>query len=160
MKSFASVPTSARSIAFRPRERRSIALLTTLGVAVCMAALTSSHVGAAPKKSLQIRSISDFPWTDAPIERQISLIPPDPIDPNQPIEPIALIEVSVDQEPEPSGKYLVDPAGNVPVLIAFQNHPVSVKDQTPAQAAVTLTRFLKKYLKHPSVRVTVIAAAR
>ena len=88
------------------------------------------------------------------------LVAEDPIDPTQPLKPSFLINISVEKEPEPSGNYVVDAAGNILLRVAEMLTPVSVKEQTPAQAAETLTTFLKKYIREPQVKVSIISVPR
>lgn len=81
---------------------------------------------------------------------------PEPIDPNQPIKPGFLVNVTVDGESEPSGNYLVDQAGNIAVHLGGVMTPVMVKGLTPAQAEQAMLPFLKKYLVQPSVKISIV----
>ena len=98
--------------------------------------------------------------TTAPKTLEAPLVAEDPIDPIQPLKPSFLINVSVEKEPEPSGNYVVDAAGNILLRVADMLTPVAVKEQTPAQAAETLTTFLKKYMRDPQVKVSIISVPR
>jgi polysaccharide export outer membrane protein len=82
------------------------------------------------------------------------------IDPNQPIKPNFIINVSVVGEPDPSGNYVVDPAGNVSVRYQGVQTPVSVRGLTPGQAADVIAKFLKTYIKNPQVTVTILQVPR
>ena len=90
----------------------------------------------------------------------VPLIAEDAINPKQPIKPSFLINVSVTGEPEPSGNYVVDPAGNVLLHIAEVLSPVSVRGQDPAQAATTIAAFLKRYIIDPRVTVSILSIPR
>lgn len=82
------------------------------------------------------------------------------IDPNQPIKPEFLLNVSVSGEPDPSGNYKVDALGNVAVRYAGVMTPLSVKGLTPAQAQDVIANFLKTYIKNPIVKVTIVDVPR
>ncbi len=100
---------------------------------------------------------------DQPADRrtvEAPAIAEDPIDPTQPLKPSFLINVSVENEPEPSGNYVVDASGNILVHIAEMLSPVSVKGQTPVQAAATLAEFLKKFVRTPHVTVSIVSVPR
>ena len=84
----------------------------------------------------------------------------DNIDPNQPLKPDFVINVSVVGEPDPSGNYTIDPAGNVSIKYAGIMTPVAVKGMTPAQAADTIAKMLKVYIKNPQVTVSIITIPR
>src|SRR5437868_507709 len=81
----------------------------------------------------------------------------EPIDPNQPLKPDFIINVVVQDEPEPSGNYTVDPAGNVGIRYSGITTPVMVKGLTPTQAADAIAKLLKAYVKNPKVTVTIIS---
>lgn len=95
-----------------------------------------------------------------PPARPMSLFGDEQIDPNQPIKPDFVINVSVVGEPEPSGVYTVDQAGNVSIRYAGIMTPVSVKGLTPAQAEDAIKLFLKTYIKNPQVKVTIVQVPR
>jgi protein involved in polysaccharide export with SLBB domain len=90
----------------------------------------------------------------------MSLFGDDQIDPNQPIKSDFVINVSVVGEPDPSGNYTVDQAGNVSIRYAGIMTPVAVKGLTPAQAEDAIKLFLKTYVKNPQVKVTIINVPR
>jgi protein involved in polysaccharide export with SLBB domain len=90
----------------------------------------------------------------------MSLFGDEPIDPNQPIKPDFVINISVVGEPDPSGNYTVDQAGNVSVRYAGIMNPVSVKGLTPAQAEDAIKLFLQTYVKNPNVKVTIVSIPR
>lgn len=92
--------------------------------------------------------------------RPMSLFGDEPIDPNQPIKQDFVINISVVGEPDPSGNYTVDQAGNVSVRYAGIMTPVSVKGLTPAQAEDAIKLFLKTYIKNPQVKVSIIQIPR
>jgi protein involved in polysaccharide export with SLBB domain len=81
-------------------------------------------------------------------------------DPNQPIKPDFVVSVSVVGEPDPSGTYKVDQAGNVSIKYAGIMTPVSVKGLTPGQAADAIAKFLKTYIKNPQVTVSIVEIPR
>jgi polysaccharide export outer membrane protein len=116
--------------------------------------------------ALTFFSASVLPCTATPIlqvsadRSPSSLIPEDPIDPNQPIRPGFQIFVTVVNEPEPAGRYTVDGGGNVLIHIAESQTPVNIQGETTAQAAATLTKFLKKFVRDPKVTVTITAVPR
>lgn len=95
-----------------------------------------------------------------PPSRPMSLFGEDQIDPNQPIKSDFVINVSVVGEPDPSGNYTVDQAGNVSVRYAGIMTPVAVKGLTPPQAEDAIKLFLKTYVKNPQVKVTIISIPR
>lgn len=84
----------------------------------------------------------------------------DSIDPHQPIKPEFMINVSVEGEPDPSGNYTVDPAGNVSIRYAGIMTPISIKGKTPDEAADVIAKFLKTYIKNPHVLVTIVNVPR
>jgi protein involved in polysaccharide export with SLBB domain len=84
----------------------------------------------------------------------------DTIDPNQPIKPNFLINVSVVGENEPSGTYPVDPAGNISIKYAGVMSPIRILGLTPKQAEAKIKEFLKMYVKNPDVTVTIINVPR
>jgi len=84
----------------------------------------------------------------------------DSIDPNQPIKPDFTINVSVSGEPDPSGNYKVDAAGNVSIRYAGIMTPISVKGMSPAQAQDAIATWLKTYIKSPMVKVTIMEVPR
>jgi protein involved in polysaccharide export with SLBB domain len=92
--------------------------------------------------------------------RPMSLFGEEQIDPNQPLKPDFTINVSVVGEPDPSGNYTVDQAGNVSIRYAGIMTPVSVKGLTPAQAEDAIKLFLKTYVKNPQVKVSIINVPR
>jgi protein involved in polysaccharide export with SLBB domain len=94
------------------------------------------------------------PANEAPV------IAEDPIDPNQPAVPGCQIVVTVVNEPEPGGAYIVDGGGNVFIHIAESATPVNIKDQTTTQAAATIATFLKKFMRDPKVTVTIVSVPR
>lgn len=93
-------------------------------------------------------------------ERPIPVIGGEDFDPNQPIKPNFVISVSVVGEPDPSGQYQVDEAGNVSIRYAGIMTPVMVKGLTPAQAEDAIKVFLKTYVKNPQVKVSIIRVPR
>jgi len=82
------------------------------------------------------------------------------IDPKQPLKPSFVINVSVANEPEPSGTYVIDPSGNIFLHVAEVLTPVPVNGHTPEQAADVLSNFLKKYIKDPKVTVSIVSIPR
>lgn len=95
-----------------------------------------------------------------PPARPMSFFGDEQIDPNQPIKPDFVINVSVVGEQDPSGNYTVDQAGNVSVRYAGIMTPVSVKGLTPTQAEDAIKLFLKTYVKNPQVKVTIVQVPR
>lgn len=95
-----------------------------------------------------------------PPARPMSVFGDEQIDPNQPIKPDFLINVSVVNETEPSGNYTVDPAGNVSIRYAGIMTPVAVKGLTPTQAEDAIKLVLQTYVKNPQVKVTIIQVPR
>ncbi len=93
-------------------------------------------------------------------ERPIPVIGGEDFDPNQPIKPNFVISVSVVGEPDPSGQYQVDEAGNVSIRYAGIMTPVMVKGLTPAQAEDAIKVFLKTYVKNPQVKVSIVRVPR
>src|SRR5262249_48045848 len=74
--------------------------------------------------------------------------------------PSFVINVSVTSEPEPSGNYVIDPAGNILLHVAEILTPITVHGQTPTQAAETIATFLKRYMKDPQVTVSIVSIPR
>ena len=93
-------------------------------------------------------------------ERPIPVIGSEDFDPNQPIKPNYVISVSVIGEPDPSGQYEVNEAGNVSIRYAGIMTPVMVKGLTPAQAEDAIKVFLKTYVKNPQVKVSIVRVPR
>ncbi len=85
------------------------------------------------------------------------LIAEDPIDPKQPISISFFLNVSVVGEAEPSGNYVVDASGDILIRIANVLTPIPLKGLTPAQASEAVTAVLRKYLKDPVVKVSIVA---
>ncbi len=94
------------------------------------------------------------------VERPIPIIGGEDFDPNQPIKPSYVISVSVVGEPDPSGQYEVNEAGNVSIRYAGIMTPVMVKGLTPAQAEDAIKVFLKTYVKNPQVKVSIVRVPR
>lgn len=92
--------------------------------------------------------------------RPMSLFGDEQIDPNQPIKPDFVINISVVGEPDPSGNYTVDQGGNVSVRYAGIMTPVSVKGLTPVQAEDAIKLFLKTYIKNPQVKISIVQIPR
>ncbi|HZO91987.1 MAG TPA: SLBB domain-containing protein [Chthonomonadaceae bacterium] len=84
----------------------------------------------------------------------------DVIDPTQPLKPGFIVNVSVVGEPDPSGNYVVDPAGNISIRYQGIQTPIAVRGQTPGQAADSIAKFLKTYIKNPQVSVTILQVPR
>lgn len=82
------------------------------------------------------------------------------IDPNQPLVIGSVINVTVEKEAEPSGSYVIHPAGDILLHIADTMLSITVKGQTTAQAAEMITGCLKTYIRYPHVVVTLIAVPR
>jgi polysaccharide biosynthesis/export protein len=90
----------------------------------------------------------------------VPIVAEDAIDPKQPLKPSFLINVSVAGEPEPSGNYVVDPAGSILLHVAEVLTPVAIGGQEPGQAASTIAAFLKKYINNPQVTVSILSVPR
>ena len=84
-----------------------------------------------------------------------STVGDDSIDPNQPIKPDFVISVTVANEPEPSGTYTVDPAGNISIRYGGIASSISVTGLTPRMAEGEIAKFLKMYIKSPQVSVKI-----
>jgi protein involved in polysaccharide export with SLBB domain len=97
----------------------------------------------------------------APQPAQTTVIPAavamEEINPGQPLRPGTVIHVGVQREPEPSGIYTVNQAGDILLRIAEMTAAVTVIGQTPEQATETITAFLKTYLRKPQVAVSIVA---
>ena len=90
-------------------------LLRNLGVAA--AAVILGVGGLAPRARAEAADDAKADKTDKPrTSRGILAIGDDAIDPNQPLRPEFVINVSVAGEPDPSGNYKVDSLGNVAIL--------------------------------------------
>ena len=79
----------------------------------------------------------------------------DTIDPNQPIKPDFVVNVTVANEPEPSGTYTVDPAGNISIRYGGIATSVALQGLTPRMAEGEIAKFLKAYIKNPQVTVKI-----
>ena len=79
----------------------------------------------------------------------------DSIDPNQPIKPDFVVSVTVANEPEPSGTYTVDPAGNISIRYGGIATSVALQGLTPRMAEGEIAKFLKAYIKNPQVTVKI-----
>lgn len=88
------------------------------------------------------------------------IIGDDSIDPNQPIKPGFVLNVTVAGEPDPSGEYVVDSLGNVTIKYANIPSSVSVRNMLPAQAQDAIAALLKVYIKSPMVKVTIKSVPR
>jgi protein involved in polysaccharide export with SLBB domain len=114
-----------------------------------------------PWAALAQQDVTAAPQTPArQTERPIPVIGGEDFNPNQPIKPDFVISVSVVGEPDPSGQYQVDEAGNVSIRYAGIMTPVMVKGLTPAQAEDAIKVFLKTYVKNPQVKVSIIRVPR
>ncbi|HEV2472550.1 MAG TPA: SLBB domain-containing protein [Chthonomonadales bacterium] len=102
--------------------------------------------------------------TDKPAQtvaaKPLAALGADEINPNQAIRPNFIISVSVVGESDPSGNYLVDASGNVPIKYAGITTPVSVKGLTPPAAAQAIRKFLLTYMKNPQVTVSIVNVPR
>ncbi len=119
-------------------------------------ALLVGVVGGMPKAMAQAADDKAVK-TDKKI---VPLLGEDTIDANQPIKSDFIVSVSVVGEPDPSGNYAVDQAGNVSIKYAGIMTPVSIKGLTPAQAADAIAKFLKTYVKSPQVTVSIVSVPR
>ena len=97
--------------------------------------------------------------TTAPRTSPLSL-GDDTISQTQAIKLNYVISVSVVGEPDPSGQYAVDQAGNINMKYAGIMTPVKVVGKTPEQAAAAIVEFLKTYVKNPQVSVVIVAVPR
>ena len=84
----------------------------------------------------------------------------DTISQTQPIKANFVISVNVVGEADPSGQYSVDQAGNINIKYAGIMTPIKVLGKTPAQAAASITEFLKTYVKSPQVTVAIVGVPR
>jgi len=134
--------------------------LRNLGVAC--AALLFGVAGIAPRAFADAADDTKADKTEKvqPVKTGTLSIGDDSIDPNQPIRPDFTINVSVSGEPDPSGNYKVDAAGNVSIRYAGIMTPISVKGLTPAQAQDAISTWLKTYIKSPMVKVTIMEVPR
>ena len=119
-----------------------------------LAALLIGFGGAAPRVSAQT----------APPEKPAATtggVPvDDTIDPNQPIKPDFVVSVTVANEPEPSGTYSVDPAGNISIKYGGIASAISLQGLTPRMAEGEIAKFLKAYIKNPQVTVKINSIPR
>ncbi len=129
--------------------------IRTLTVSVSLA-LLAGFVGGTPAAKAQAAD-DKAAKTD---KKVLPLLGEDTIDPNQAIKSDFIVNVSVVGEPDPSGNYAVDQAGNVSIKYAGIMTPVSVKGLTPAQAADAIAKFLKIYVKSPQVTVSIVSVPR
>ena len=112
-----------------------------------LAALLIGFGGSIPRVSAQAAP-PDKPATNGtPVD--------DAIDPNQPIKPDFVISVTVANEPEPSGTYTVDPAGNISIKYGGIASAISLQGLTPRMAEGEIAKFLKAYIKQPQVTVKI-----
>ena len=88
------------------------------------------------------------------------IIGEDLIDPKQALKPSFVINVSVANEPEPSGTYVIDAAGNISLHIAEVLFPVPLNGLTAARSADVIATLLKKYIKDPQVTVSIVSVPR
>ncbi len=127
---------------------------------VTLAAGLLLGMGWLPRAAAQAQDTTKPDQTQAqpqvPAQPMLPMLGDEAIDPNQPIKPNFIINVSVVGEPDPSGNYVVDPAGNVSIRYQGVQTPVSVRGLTPAQAADVVAKFLKTYIKNPQVTVTIL----
>lgn len=135
---------------YRPTAK--LALRAALGLTVGLG------IAAAPRQVLAQDDAQKAPAAPPAIHRSVS--DDGAIDPRQPLKPDFIISVTVAGESEPSGNYTVDAAGNVAIRYAGISTPVTVKDLTPAQAAVAIQRFLQTYIRNPEVTVTIVNVPR
>lgn len=133
---------------------------TVLKSLTCALAVTALLGFAAPHSSAQAQT-PEQPAAPQPGAMPMpSVIGDDAIDPTQPIKPNFIVNVSVVGEPDPSGNYAVDPAGNVAIRYQGVQTPVAVRGLTPLQAADVIAKFLKTYIKNPQVTVSIIQVPR
>ena len=92
--------------------------------------------------------------------REVLSVGDDSIDPNQPIKPGFLINVSVVGEAEASGDYPVDEAGNITIRYTGVSSAIPIKNLTPALAQDAIAQYLKQYIKRPVVKVTIKSVPR
>ena len=92
--------------------------------------------------------------------REVLSVGDDSIDPNQPIKPGFLINVSVVGEADASGDYPVDEGGNITMRYQGVTSAVSVKNLPPSLAQDAITQYLKQYIKRPIVKVTIKSVPR
>ena len=98
---------------------------------------------------------------DAPAPRTAPMpLGDEVISQTQTIKSSFVISVTVVGEPDPSGQYAVDQAGNINMKYAGIMTPVKVVGKTPEQAAAAITDFLKTYVKNPQVSVIIVAIPR
>jgi protein involved in polysaccharide export with SLBB domain len=130
-------------------------------LAVAVAALLVAVPGIASRASADAGDDTKADKTEKVQPAKTAIVIGDEsIDPNQPIKPDFVINISVVGEPDPSGNYKVDALGNVSVRYAGVMTPVSVKGMSPAQAQDAIATFLKMYIKSPVVKVTIMEVPR
>ncbi len=88
------------------------------------------------------------------------LVADEDISPVQPIRSGFMVNVSVKDEPEPSGNYVVNGAGNILIHAADVLSPVMVKGLNCTQAAAAVETFLRGYIKSPAVVITIVSVPR
>ena len=100
--------------------------------------------------------------TEKPVKpsREVLSVGDDSIDPNQPIKPGFLVNVSVVGEADASGDYPVDEAGNITLRYSGVSSAIPIKNLTPALAQDAIAQYLKQYLKRPVVKVTIKSVPR
>ena len=102
-----------------------------------------------------LRGAAQTAPTDKPATGGNTLPADDTIDPNQPIKPDFVVSVTVANEPEPSGTYTVDPAGNISIRYGGIASAISLQGLTPRMAEGEIAKFLKAYIKNPQVSVKI-----
>ena len=89
--------------------------------------------------------------------QQAALVAEEDIDPDQPLKTSFVINVSVLHEPEPSGNYTINGAGNILMHVAEVLTPVSIRGKTCTEATAKITDFLKTYIKDAQVTVSIVS---
>jgi polysaccharide export outer membrane protein len=92
--------------------------------------------------------------------QQAAAVAEDDIDPKLPLGTSFVINVSVLHEPEPSGNYVVNGAGNILLHIGEELTPVAVRGLKCTEAGAKITEFLKTYIKNPEAIVTIVSVPK
>ena len=92
--------------------------------------------------------------------QQAVFVAEEDIDPKQPLGTSFVINVSVLHEPEPSGNYAINGAGNILLHVAEVLTPAAVRGLTCTEAAAKITTYLKNYIRNPEVTVTIVSVPK
>src|SRR5579872_67583 len=147
------VHLSVRRVA--PGWKRAAALAVVILAGVCAGSVARAQA-TTPPDEVKPEAKQD---RGQPVRPPIS-VGDDVIDQSQAIKPEFTLSIAVAGEPDATGNYRVDAAGNISMRYAGVIAPISLKDKTPLLAQDAVAAYLKTYIKNPVVKIGILEVPR